>query len=451
MTPATQNIRPARSRAFVSASLAALAIAIALVATGCVNNTPADTWVVQNQNPENTRYVGGRITTSTISNVAVGWTADFKAKHGFGAGAPGPLIDKNFVFVEGENGQITAFDRFTGEEASGETIDANQPDSPEWLVDKLVEAGDELALEDFPILTNTNVNDPDDGTSIVVNSSEKGEVVALNEESGDKVWSRQLEAPSESSPRVVSSMAAANNSIFAPVVNVPEDDKDSSLNEVFESTIKAKSSSGSLVSINAENGDVNWTKTLTSAPLGGATVANNIVFVTTVDGNIYGFDRDGGDQVWTSKLPAGSASPIAASDDTVIVPASVVTEKGQKAQVVAFRIGGLGQIGGAEAPKLQQAEEAERAEETEAGGGEEAAAGADGKTIFTANCAGCHTLADAGTSGTVGPNLDDLKPSEAQVEAIVTAGRGAMPSFDGTLSPEEIQAVSEYVSSVAGS
>ena len=39
----------------------------------------------------------------------------------------------------------------------------------------------------------------------------------------------------------------------------------------------------------------------------------------------------------------------------------------------------------------------------------------DGKSIFTANCGSCHTLADAGTSGTVGPNLDDAKPTQELV------------------------------------
>lgn len=74
----------------------------------------------------------------------------------------------------------------------------------------------------------------------------------------------------------------------------------------------------------------------------------------------------------------------------------------------------------------------------------------DGKGIFTANCAQCHTLADAGTTGTVGPNLDQAKPPKALVVDRVTNGMGAMPSFKGSLSPAQIQTVADYVSSVAG-
>jgi cytochrome c6 len=74
----------------------------------------------------------------------------------------------------------------------------------------------------------------------------------------------------------------------------------------------------------------------------------------------------------------------------------------------------------------------------------------DGKSIFTANCASCHTLADAGTSGTVGPNLDEAKPSRDLVVERVTNGQGAMPSFKDSLDEMQIQAVADYVSSAAG-
>lgn len=76
---------------------------------------------------------------------------------------------------------------------------------------------------------------------------------------------------------------------------------------------------------------------------------------------------------------------------------------------------------------------------------------AEGKEVFTsAGCAGCHTLAAAGSDGQTGPNLDDLKPSQATVETKVENGGGGMPAFKDQLSPEEIQAVAAYVSSSAG-
>jgi cytochrome c6 len=76
-----------------------------------------------------------------------------------------------------------------------------------------------------------------------------------------------------------------------------------------------------------------------------------------------------------------------------------------------------------------------------------------GKEVFlgTAGCASCHTLSDAGSTGAVGPNLDDAKPSEELVLDRVTNGQGGMPSFSSTLSEQQIADVAAYVSSVAGS
>jgi len=76
--------------------------------------------------------------------------------------------------------------------------------------------------------------------------------------------------------------------------------------------------------------------------------------------------------------------------------------------------------------------------------------GNDGKAIFSAQCASCHTLKAAGATGTVGPNLDQLKPSQPVVEKQVTNGGGVMPAFKGTLSPEQITAVAKYVADNAG-
>ena len=74
----------------------------------------------------------------------------------------------------------------------------------------------------------------------------------------------------------------------------------------------------------------------------------------------------------------------------------------------------------------------------------------DGKSIFSANCGSCHTLADAGTTGTVGPNLDQSRPPKDLVVDRVTNGQGAMPSFKDSLDAQQIEAVADYVSTAAG-
>jgi cbb3-type cytochrome c oxidase subunit III len=76
--------------------------------------------------------------------------------------------------------------------------------------------------------------------------------------------------------------------------------------------------------------------------------------------------------------------------------------------------------------------------------------GNNGKNIFKSQCASCHTLKDAGATGTVGPNLDQLKPPFPIVKNQVIHGGGVMPAFKGKLTDAQITAVARYVSSRAG-
>jgi mono/diheme cytochrome c family protein len=57
----------------------------------------------------------------------------------------------------------------------------------------------------------------------------------------------------------------------------------------------------------------------------------------------------------------------------------------------------------------------------------------------------CHSLADANALGVVGPNLNTLKPSLAQVQSAITQGVGAMPAYGAQLSVGDIEALAAYV------
>ncbi|HVL95921.1 MAG TPA: cytochrome c, partial [Solirubrobacteraceae bacterium] len=80
------------------------------------------------------------------------------------------------------------------------------------------------------------------------------------------------------------------------------------------------------------------------------------------------------------------------------------------------------------------------------GGG--AAGGTDGKALFAGTCGSCHTLADAGTNGTFGPNLDELKPDADEVREAIRGGPDQMP--ENLLEGAQADAVAEYVASAAG-
>jgi len=69
-----------------------------------------------------------------------------------------------------------------------------------------------------------------------------------------------------------------------------------------------------------------------------------------------------------------------------------------------------------------------------------------GKKVFaSAGCSGCHTLQEAGATGTVGPNLDQAQPDYRLATARVTLGKGGMPSFKGNLSDQQIADVAAFV------
>jgi mono/diheme cytochrome c family protein len=73
---------------------------------------------------------------------------------------------------------------------------------------------------------------------------------------------------------------------------------------------------------------------------------------------------------------------------------------------------------------------------------------AKGKDLFASTCGACHTLAAAGTTGTVGPNLDDLMPDQATVSAAIQGGPGVMPA--NLLSGAQAQQVAAFVAASAG-
>lgn len=76
--------------------------------------------------------------------------------------------------------------------------------------------------------------------------------------------------------------------------------------------------------------------------------------------------------------------------------------------------------------------------------------GTDGKGIFKTNCGSCHTLAEAGTAGTTGPNLDNLKVPLAGITKQIVNGGNGMPAFGGTLTEDQIKLVAEYIAGIEG-
>jgi mono/diheme cytochrome c family protein len=164
--------------------------------------------------------------------------------------------------------------------------------------------------------------------------------------------------------------------------------------------------------------------------------------------------RDGLGQTTIQQVVRGQIAYSVAHPSTGSpgMPQNIV--KGQDAEDVASYVASVAGIGDPTVSKPQPAPTPAPASTPAPGkpaSGGAAAQVAAGKAVFaSAGCISCHTLKDAGSTGTVGPNLDQAKPSKALAITRVTNGKAPMPSFKGQLSDAQIDAVATYVSTVAG-
>ncbi|MDP9189342.1 MAG: cytochrome c [Actinomycetota bacterium] len=130
--------------------------------------------------------------------------------------------------------------------------------------------------------------------------------------------------------------------------------------------------------------------------------------------------------------------PRAASPEDVAVymPANLV--EGEDAEAVAAYVASVAGVPGIQAPEFIASE------------------------FFATNCGGCHVLSAAGTTGAIGPNLDQVLPGQqaAQIsdsivnpETIISAGfpAGVMPAnYGDTLTPEQLAALVDYLTQSIG-
>jgi outer membrane protein assembly factor BamB len=292
------------------------------------------------------------------------------------------------------------------------------------------------------------------GRKLIVDSGKMGYVYALDASTGAVVWKTkvgvhnghdpdgalalkhklELKFPLTVEPGIVggveTNMAVADGVVYAPVADLPSTWKSASSGLGAASFGAGR---GEMVALDLGSGRILWDTKLSQMPDGDATVVNDVVFTTTFDGYLLAFNRTDGSIVWKQKLPAFTNAPIAIAGNTLITAASYPGGKGQTTEVVAFRLGAHGSF------------------KSHALASPAAPSGsATGASVFAQNCASCHTLAAAHATGTVGPNLDQAKPSEAKVSQQVTDGGGGMPAFGGRLTNQEIDAVAKFVAASAG-
>lgn len=192
--------------------------------------------------------------------------------------------------------------------------------------------------------------------------------------------------------------------------------------------------SGWFTALNVEDNKTAWQKRFPEGiecAAGSVTTAGGLVFMSDSTGKLHAFEAKTGKEVWSyarKGLEVHAPPVVYQVGDTEYL--SVVGTLEGKAVLVGFSLNAT--------------------EPSELLAPKPASGPANGEKVFQSSCGTCHTLAAAGTTGKVGPNLDELQPNEATVEHQVINGGGKMPAFKGQLSTAEIKAVSKYVSESAG-
>ncbi len=209
-------------------------------------------------------------------------------------------------------------------------------------------------FQDPPILTGAG------GRELAIGAGKSGIVVALDAKTGKPVWKQpvgthtghdddglyamrgeysKLKAGSTIAPGtlggVIAPMAANKTTLFVPVVNHPV-----AATQAGTELQEAPEMTGEVVALDIKTGKVRWSNEYPAAAFGAPTAVNDMVFVATFDGTVHGLDAETGGEVWQGTLPAASNTGLAVSGDTLLVPAGLPTAEGQKAELVAFRLGG---------------------------------------------------------------------------------------------------------------
>ncbi|HEX6687951.1 MAG TPA: PQQ-binding-like beta-propeller repeat protein [Solirubrobacterales bacterium] len=198
------------------------------------------------------------------------------------------------------------------------------------------------------------------GKELVLGAGKSGFVVALDAKTGKLVWKEavgkhnghdddgllamrgetsKLKLPMTVWPGslggVIAPMATDGKTVFVPVDNSPL--------EVVSQTERQEPGPlyGELVALDVKTGALKWKHEFpNAAAFGFTTVANDLVFATTSDGNVQAFNTDTGRVAWQETLPTGTNAGVVVAGDMLIAPAGLAAAEGQTPQIVAFRLGG---------------------------------------------------------------------------------------------------------------
>ncbi|MFL5758702.1 MAG: PQQ-binding-like beta-propeller repeat protein [Thermomicrobiales bacterium] len=192
----------------------------------------------------------------------------------------------------------------------------------------------DLDFQNTPVLVRLQT---DAGiVKLAIGSGKTGTVIAANADTGQLVWQTAVgkhqnddltELPMGKTVEIYpgnlggieTPISYANGTLFVPVVNLSRLYKATGF--VIDSG-ELTSATGELVALDVRDGSLKWQVELPQGAFGGTAVANDVVFVSTLDGVFAGYDVKSGERLWSYQASSGFNAPPAIAGDMVFVAAA---------------------------------------------------------------------------------------------------------------------------------
>ena len=207
-------------------------------------------------------------------------------------------------------------------------------------------------FQDSPVMVTVG------GKEMAIGAGKSGVVVAIDPKTGKPIWKTPVGVHNghDNDPLyamrgeyskiklgevfpgqlggVIAPMATDGKRLYVPVVNHSMTVRSGS--EISEES----TATGEVVALDLKTGKQEWNRELEQPAYGATLVVNDLVFATTADGIVHALKADSGGEVWQAALPSGTNAGVMVSGDMLLAPAGLPLAEGQKASLVAFKLGG---------------------------------------------------------------------------------------------------------------
>ncbi len=312
---------------------------------------------------------GGSVIALDTSNGALAWRFDTVLKQGegvrsLGVGAGGawetPLVSSDGSVTYGiGNPYQTPASAIAHPSAQLYTDSEVQLDAAtgklRWYYQAVPNDFKDYDMQASPIAAKVGHN------AVIIGGGKMGYVYEMSARSGKLIWktpvgahnghdndslealkhSITLKAPYTILPGalggVLTNMALAGKSVYVVTIDLPL--AYTSLDQAAPTKVAGRPR-GEVEALSLSSGKVEWKTGVASLPLGAATISNDLIFTTLVNGTLIALNRNTGKVVYRQNLPTSANSPIAIAGRTVLVPAGDVTGRGaaRKPQLVAYTL-----------------------------------------------------------------------------------------------------------------